>query len=83
MAKPKKEKIFEDDFVRIAVGNGWCKNCRICVEFCPTGCLEMVEYVAVPVKIGECIGCGMCELRCPDFCISVVKKAKKRAKKAG
>jgi 2-oxoglutarate ferredoxin oxidoreductase subunit delta len=50
----------------------WCKNCRICVDFCPTHALEMgardYPYLAYPDK---CTECGMCEVRCPDFVITV------------
>ena len=56
---------------RINVYKRWCKSCNICVEFCPTKCLEVgadgYPYLARPDK---CIDCGWCEIRCPDFAIT-------------
>ncbi|RPI82690.1 MAG: 4Fe-4S dicluster domain-containing protein [Chloroflexi bacterium] len=50
----------------------WCKGCRICVEFCPTGVLAFDEhdhpYVAHPEK---CTACHWCDTHCPDLAIVV------------
>jgi len=50
----------------------WCKDCGLCVEFCPVGVLEQGPngriVVAHPDK---CTACGWCELHCPDFAIFV------------
>jgi len=52
----------------------FCKGCRICVEFCPTGTLELDERFKVKVAHPEkCIACRMCEMRCPDLAIFVTK----------
>ena len=50
----------------------WCKGCRLCVEFCPTGVLALDEndhpYVAHPEK---CSACHWCDTHCPDLAIIV------------
>jgi len=54
-----------------------CKSCELCVEFCPTGVLEMVPDPHRMVKVSHpeyCIGCKECELECPDFCIFVAER---------
>lgn len=48
-----------------------CKGCNICVEFCPTGVLELIDGKAVPVALERCNVCNLCDLRCPDFAITV------------
>src|SRR5512137_87815 len=54
----------------------FCKGCRICVEFCPTGTLDLDNRFKIAVAHPEkCIACRMCELRCPDMAIFVQKGA--------
>ena len=56
----------------ITVFTGWCKQCGICVAFCPQQVLAMDENRRVFARHPEkCIACHMCELRCPDFAITV------------
>lgn len=49
-----------------------CKGCGLCVESCPTKCLELVpemnSYGAHPAHYtGEdCTGCGICFYCCPE-----------------
>lgn len=48
-----------------------CKQCGICISFCPTDVYESEldgsPVIAYPEK---CIECKLCFLRCPDFAIS-------------
>lgn len=47
-----------------------CKGCGICVAFCPTKVLEVLEDNKCQiVDLDKCIKCGQCELRCPDYAI--------------
>ena len=50
----------------------WCKGCRLCVEFCPTGVLAFDgsdrPVVAHPEK---CTACHWCDTHCPDLAILV------------
>lgn len=52
----------------------WCKGCRICVEFCPTGVLAFgEEEQPVVVHPEKCTACHWCDTHCPDLAI-VVKR---------
>lgn len=66
----KQKKRYQHDIFR-----AWCKQCGICVAFCPMKVLAQDEfgypYAAQPEA---CIGCHQCELRCPDFAITVVEE---------
>ena len=65
---------YEQRRARVEIKQAWCKGCRICVEFCPTGTLELDERFKVKVAHPEkCIACRMCEMRCPDLAIFVTK----------
>jgi 2-oxoglutarate ferredoxin oxidoreductase subunit delta len=66
-AVPPPHKEYDIDIYR-----AWCKQCGLCVAFCPRECLALDEEGApVVVKPERCTGCGWCELHCPDFAISV------------
>lgn len=56
----------------IDIYRAWCKECGLCAEFCPTGCLKLDEAGRpVVADAAACVGCRFCELHCPDFAISV------------
>lgn len=61
---------------RIEIIEKWCKGCEICVEFCPTGAIEMRDFKVAVKDLEKCTACMQCELRCPDFAIVVYKKDK-------
>ncbi len=49
-----------------------CKNCGICLEFCPQGVFAWNAESAVEAAHPEkCNLCRQCEMRCPDFAIFV------------
>jgi 2-oxoglutarate ferredoxin oxidoreductase subunit delta len=56
----------------VVIFGTWCKGCRLCVEFCPTGVLAFGEQehpvVAHPEK---CTACHWCDTHCPDLAIVV------------
>lgn len=58
--------------VDIRINKKFCKQCGICVHFCPKKVLELDESLyPVVVDLESCTGCRLCELRCPDFAIDV------------
>ena len=65
----------------IIIDQEFCKGCKICSEFCPTGVLGISEkinkkgyYPPVVNKQNECHGCRLCELLCPEFAIFIVNE---------
>ena len=65
----------------IVVDEEYCKGCRICSEFCPTGVLGTSAqlnakgyYPPVVEQEHECHGCRLCELLCPEFAIFIVNE---------
>ncbi|MGD8395730.1 MAG: 4Fe-4S binding protein [Candidatus Eiseniibacteriota bacterium] len=67
----------------IRIDEEYCKGCKICTEFCPTGILRVSQtlnrqgyyppYVE-RVQERDCNGCRLCELLCPEFAIFVVNE---------
>ena len=56
----------------ITVNKDMCKQCGICVSFCPKQVLVSDEAGNVEVaNLEACSGCMICELLCPDLAISV------------
>ncbi len=71
--------------ITVSIFEDMCKGCTICVDFCPTDVLLMVDVgsrwqgsVVMIDDIEACIGCMLCEIQCPDFAIDVHKPAKKK-----
>ena len=59
---------------KITINESWCKQCGLCVHFCPKHVLEMQALGASKAVSPEnCIGCCQCEGICPDMAISVDK----------
>ncbi|MDO8589164.1 MAG: 4Fe-4S binding protein [Armatimonadota bacterium] len=60
---------------QISIFDAWCKQCGLCVDFCPKGVLTKRALGSPQVSLPEqCIGCLLCVLHCPDFAISVTAK---------
>lgn len=57
---------------RVIIFGMWCKGCRLCVDFCPTGVLAFAEDDhPVVVKPENCTACHWCDTHCPDLAIVV------------
>jgi 2-oxoglutarate ferredoxin oxidoreductase subunit delta len=53
----------------------WCKNCGLCVTFCPTEVFAFLETGKVVVNSPEnCKQCGICVNLCPDMAILLLPK---------
>jgi formate hydrogenlyase subunit 6/NADH:ubiquinone oxidoreductase subunit I len=79
------------DCERIRIRSRWpkpvfnnqrCMGCTICVEACPTGCIELqmhrgdrqtIRYPHLQ-KARNCIGCAFCVEECPVDAISMAEK---------
>lgn len=63
---------------KVTVRRNYCKQCAVCVEFCPTKVFDFdsIGY-PVPARPEACIGCNLCVLRCPDFAIDVEAQEEK------
>ena len=57
----------------IAIDDGGCRACSLCVEVCPVDVLEMddAQELAKVKKEDDCIGCTSCVYLCPSRCIEV------------
>ena len=64
---------------RLMIDVELCKGCGFCVEFCPTGALELSSefnkkgYHPPVVNEDDCLYCEICELICPEFSIYCVE----------
>lgn len=43
-----------------------CTGCRLCVEVCDSGALEMANELAVLVRPNDCLSDGHCVEVCPE-----------------
>jgi len=60
---------------KITINDNWCKNCGICIEFCPRGVYEADDRGRpLVVHAGKCTECLLCELYCPEFAISILEE---------
>ncbi|MEA4846178.1 MAG: 4Fe-4S binding protein [Clostridiaceae bacterium] len=52
-----------------------CKQCGICVSFCPQKVLD-IKLNSVPEEVNpdSCTGCKLCYQRCPDIAIFVEER---------
>ena len=63
---------------KVEIYDEFCKECGICIVFCPVKALSKSERrnsrgFHPPEVTGKCNRCGMCELLCPDYAIAVYK----------
>jgi 2-oxoglutarate ferredoxin oxidoreductase subunit delta len=64
----------------VNVNKELCKECKICIEFCPVKIImigmEVNRYGYHYVRVtdqSKCIACMLCERYCPEFAITVNK----------
>ena len=77
--KPSEAARRKRPAARLVIDNELCKGCAFCVEFCPTGALELSDefnskgYHPPIVVEDDCLYCEICELVCPEFSIFCVE----------
>lgn len=42
-----------------------CKNCMLCVPYCPEGCIYQKDNILENIDLEYCKGCGICAKVCP------------------
>ena len=69
----KPERPAREPRGRVMIFNLWCKGCRLCVEFCPTGVFTFNSVEGRPVITcpENCTACHWCDTHCPDLAIVV------------
>lgn len=56
----------------ININRNFCKQCGICVHFCPRKVFSLNdELYPIVINWEACTKCLLCELWCPDFAIEV------------
>lgn len=70
--RPQERKHKSQKHARVTVFANWCKDCGLCVAFCPHQVFEANEDGhPIVVHPERCTGCQWCTMHCPDFAIVV------------
>jgi 2-oxoglutarate ferredoxin oxidoreductase subunit delta len=71
--------------LKIAIDEGRCKGCELCIDACAKKCLEIGRHLnsrgvhPAVVEPAKCTGCQNCALVCPDVAITFTVVADERA----
>jgi Pyruvate/2-oxoacid:ferredoxin oxidoreductase delta subunit len=67
--------------ILIAVVNGSCTGCEVCLDFCPVDCIDdasPAEYAGtgippIRIQVEECIGCQVCAKVCEELSLNAIE----------
>ena len=59
---------------RPVVNHDKCIKCKICVEHCPCGVIELTDRIEIDYDY--CKGCGICVEECPPNAIDFIEEEK-------
>ena len=75
---------------RISVTDKYCKGCRLCVEACPQGVIDLSKasinskgYHPAELIAEGCTGCGICAIVCPEAAITVYREVVQKVHSEG
>lgn len=66
--EPATSKLFETGEWRTQTPEFYedkCKQCLLCVPYCPDSCIPVAEGQRRAFDLMHCKGCGICEKACP------------------
>lgn len=49
-----------------------CKQCMLCVPYCPDASIPVIEGRRQPTDLDHCKGCGVCAKVCPFEAITMI-----------
>ena len=53
-----------------------CKNCMLCVAYCPDNCIKQKDGILTDIDLDYCKGCGVCSKVCPFKAIDMTETKK-------
>ena len=54
-----------------------CKNCMMCVPYCPDDCIKQKDGILTKFDLDYCKGCGVCAKVCPFKAIEMKEKTER------
>lgn len=72
--EPATSKMFETGEWRSntpVVDESKCRQCLLCVPYCPDSCIQVKDGKRLPFDLHHCKGCGICVKACPFNAITM------------
>ncbi|MGN0297858.1 MAG: 4Fe-4S binding protein [Lachnospiraceae bacterium] len=72
--EPATSRLFETGEWRTntpVVDEGKCRQCLLCVPYCPDSCITVKGKKRQPIDYFHCKGCGICVRVCPFGAITM------------